>query len=207
VDAGGFAVPGGHGLSQTDVDTRALQRVSTWNVDALHSQLFVSVEHMGFVPLRAKFPKFTGRLEVDQADVMRSAFELEVDAQAVATGHAPQEDFIRSEPWLDAENHPTITFRSTAIESRGGDRLALRGELTFRGVTRPVEIPVEFHGVHADGWGLRAGFTSRFTLHRRDFGITWNRTFDWGTMAGEDLEVALDIELSHADPSLAVQAR
>jgi polyisoprenoid-binding protein YceI len=194
-------------LSQTDVDARALQRVSTWNVDGLHSQFFVSVKHMGFVPLRAKFPKLTGSLEIDQDDLLRSTFAVEVDTRAVVTGHAAQEDFMRSEPWLDAERHPTLTFRSSAIEPRGGDRFALRGDLTLKGVTGPVEIPVEFHGVHADGWGLRAGFTSRFTIDRRDFGITWNRTFDWGVMAGDQLEVALDIELSHADPALAQQAR
>jgi polyisoprenoid-binding protein YceI len=194
-------------LSQTDVDTRALQRVSTWSLDALHSQFFVSVEHMGFVPLRAKFPKLTGRLEIDRDDVLHSTFGVEVDVRTVVTGHAPQEDYIRSEPWLDAENHPTLTFSSSAIEPQGGDGFLLRGELTLKGVTRPVEIPVEFRGVHADGWGLRAGFTSRFTIDRGDFGLTWNRTFEWGVMAAHALDVALDIELSHADPSLAQQAR
>ena len=114
---------------------------------------------------------------------------------------------MRSEPWLDVEHHPTFTFRSTRIGWTGDDRFLLLGDLTLKGVTAPVEFPVEFHGVHADGWGLRAGFTSRFTVDRRDYGITWNRTFDWGVMAGDQLEVALDIELSHADPALAQQAR
>jgi polyisoprenoid-binding protein YceI len=190
-------------VTQPDSDPTALQRASTWNVDALHSQVFVSVRHMGVASLRAKFPKITGKLEVDPANPLRSTFELEADTRAVTTGHPPQEDFMRSENWLDAENHPTLSFRSTSVEPRDGTDYLVRGDLTFRGVTRPVEIPLEFHGVVSDPWGLRAGFTGRFTVNRRDFGIMWTRQFDWGQMAGDDLEVSLDIEVSHPDESLA----
>lgn len=189
--------------TQREVEPQALARVGTWNVDPIHSQVVVSVEHMSFVPLRAKFPRVAGKLEVDRDDPLRSTFELEVDARAVTTGQPAQEDFMRSEPWLDAENHPAFTFRSTAIEPRGGSGYLVKGDLTLKGVTRPVEIPVEFHGVVSDPWGLRAGFTSRFTIDRRDFGLTWNREFDWGVMAGWDLRVELDVELSHPDESLA----
>jgi polyisoprenoid-binding protein YceI len=113
-----------------------------------------------------------------------------------------QEDFMRSENWLDAENHPTLTFKSTGVTAENGG-FVVHGDLTLRGVTRPIQFPIEYHGVVADPWGLRAGFTSSFTVNRRDFGITWNREFDWGLMAGEELEVSLDIELAHADESLA----
>jgi polyisoprenoid-binding protein YceI len=194
-------------VTQTQLDPQGLLQVSTWNVDALHSQFFVSVLHMAFVPLRAKFPRISGRLEIDREDLLRSSFALEVDARSVLTGWPPQEDFMRSEPWLDAENHPTITFRATGIEAQGGNRYLLRGDLTIKGNTRSIEAPVEFHGVHPDGWGLRAGFTSRFSVPRADFGITWNRVFDWGGMAGDDLDVSLDIELAHADESLAVKPK
>jgi polyisoprenoid-binding protein YceI len=176
-------------------------------VDAIHSQLFVSVRHMGVANLRAKFPKIAGKLEVDPDDPLRSTFELEADTRAVTTGHPAQEDFMRSENWLDAENHPTLTFRSTSIEPREGANYLVRGDLTLRGVTRPVAILLEYHGVVSDPWGLRAGFTSRFTVNRRDFGITWSREFDWGPMAGDDLEVSLDIQVAHADESLAQKPR
>jgi len=194
-------------VTQPDSDPQALQRVSTWNVDAFHSQLFVSVRHMGVTNLRAKLPKISGKLEVDAADPLRSRFEFEADTRAVTTGHPPQEDFMRGEHWLDAENHPTLTFRSTAVEPRDGTHYVVRGDLTLRGVTKAIEIPLEFHGVVSDPWGLRAGFTSQVTLNRRDFGITWNREFDWGPMAGDDLEVSLDIELGHADEALAQKPR
>jgi polyisoprenoid-binding protein YceI len=182
-------------------------RPGTWNVDAIHSQFLVSVRHMSLARLRAKFPRLAGRLEIDAAAPLRSSFELEVDARSVTTGHPPQEDFMRSEPWLDAEHHPAITFRGTSIEPRGGSGYAVRGDLTLRGVTREIEIPGEFHGVISDPWGLRSAFVSTFTIDRRDFGIVWNREFDWGLMAGWELEVSLDIELAYPDESLAQKPR
>ncbi len=194
-------------MTQPDSDPRALLRVSTWNVDALHSQVFVSVCHMGVAKLRAKFPRITGKLEVDHDDLLHSSFELEADAGSVTTGHPAQEDFMRSENWLDAENHPRLAFRSTSIETQDGTRYLVHGDLTLRGVTRPVELPLDFHGVVSDSWGLRAGFSSLFTVNRRDFGINWSRDFDWGPMAGDELEVALDIEVAHADESLAQKPR
>lgn len=194
-------------MTQPDSDPSALQRATTWNVDAIHSQLFVGVRHMGVTSLRAKFPKLSGKLEIDADDPLSSSFELEADARAVTTGHPAQEDFMRGEHWLDAENHPTITFRSRSVEPRDGGGYLVRGDLTLRGVTNGVEIPLEFNGVVSDPWGLRAGFTARFTVDRRDFGIEWNREFDWGPMAGDDLEVSLDIELGHADEALAQRPR
>jgi polyisoprenoid-binding protein YceI len=183
--------------------TQAGLRPGTWNVDALHSQVMVSLEHMSVARLRAKFPRLNGRLQIDADEPLGSSLELEIDATSVTTGHAPQEDFMRSEPWLDTEHHPTMTFQSTAIVPAGPNQFLIRGNLTLRGITREIEIPGDFHGVIADSWGLRAGFTSRITIDRRDYGITWNRVFDWGVMAGWEMEIGLDIELAYPDESLA----
>jgi len=109
---------------------------------------------------------------------------------------------MRSQPWLDAEHFPLITFKGGAITPREGG-YALAGDLTLKGVTRRLEIPFDFHGVVSDPWGLRAGFASEFTVDRREFGITWDRIFDWGLMAGHDLTFSLEIELAYPDESLA----
>lgn len=177
-------------------------RPGTWNIDALHSQVLVSVWHFNVANLRAKFPGVSGSLQVDPEDLLRSRLEVLIESASVATGHQRQEEFMRSEPWLDAEHHPQITFVGQAIKPRGGG-FAVRGELTLRGVTRAIEIPFKFHGVVSDPWGLRAGFTSRFSIDRTDFGITWDRVFDWGLMASHELTFELDIELAYPDPSLA----
>ena len=176
--------------------------VGTWTIDALHSQVFVAVWHFNVAHLRAKFPAVSGGLEVDTADPLRSRFEATIEAASVLTGHPRQEEFMRSEAWLDAERHPYIKFAGSGIQPRRGGFTA-RGELTLRGVTREVEIPFDFHPVIHDPWGLRAGVTGELKIDRRDYGINWDRIFSWGLMAAHELTLSLDIELVHADPSLA----
>ena len=177
-------------------------RGGTWKIDALHSQVMVSVQHFNVANLRAKLPRVTGTLEVDPENPLRSTVVVEIEAASITTGHPRQEEFMRSQPWLDAEHFPLITFVGGEITPREGG-YAIGGELTLKGVTRRLEIPFDFHGVVSDPWGLRAGFASEFTVDRREFGITWDRIFDWGLMAGHDLTFSLEIELAYPDGSLA----
>src|SRR5262245_41962432 len=136
-------------MTQPQTQSQPALNAGTWNVDHVHSQIMVSVRHFSVANLRAKFPRVNGGLQVDAENLLRSSFQVEIDARAVTTGHPAQEDFMRSEPWLDAENHPTITFRSSAIEPTDGGFL-IKGDLTLKGVTREIEIPADFHGVVSD---------------------------------------------------------
>ena len=177
-------------------------RSGTWNIDAIHSQVMVSVWHFNVANLRAKLPQLAGSLEVNAENPLRSAFTVEIQAGSITTGHPRQEEFMRSEPWLDAEHHPLISFSGNEIALREGGYVIV-GALTLKGVTRRLELPFDFHGIVSDPWGLRAGFASHFVVDRRDFGISWERTFDWGLMAGHDLTFTLDIELAYPDAALA----
>jgi polyisoprenoid-binding protein YceI len=162
----------------------------------------VSVWHFNVANLRAKLPRITGTLQLDPENASRSTFAVEIDAASITTGHPRQEEFMRSEPWLDAEHFPLITFKGSEITPREGGYTVV-GDLTLKGVTRCIEIPFDFHGVVSDPWGLRAGFASEFAIDRRDFGITWDRIFDWGLMAAHELTFSLEIELAYPDESLA----
>ena len=177
-------------------------RGGTWKIDALHSQIMVSVRHFNVANLRAKLPQVIGTLEIDPENPLRSKFIVEIEAFSITTGHPRQEEFMRSGPWLDAEHFPLITFKGSEISPREGGYTVV-GDLTLKGVSRRVEIPFDFHGVVSDPWGLRAGFASEFTVDRRDYGITWDRVFDWGLMAGHELTFSLQIELAYPDESLA----
>jgi polyisoprenoid-binding protein YceI len=177
-------------------------RGGTWKIDAFHSQVMVSVKHFNVANLTAKLPRVTGTLEVDPENPLRSTVAVEIESGSITTGHPRQEEFMRSQPWLDAEHFPLITFKGSEIAAREGG-YAIVGELTLKGTTRRLDIPFDFHGVVSDPWGLRAGFASEFTVDRREFGITWDRIFDWGLMAGHDLTFSLEIELAYPDASLA----
>ena len=177
-------------------------RAGTWKIDALHSQIGVSVWHFNVANLRAKLPRVTGTLEMNPENPLRSTFLAEIEAASIITGHSRQEEFMRSEPWLDAEHFPLISFRGSEVTLREGG-YTVTGELTLKGVTQRIEIPFDFRGAVSDPWGLRAGLASEFTVDRREFGITWDRIFDWGLMAGHELTISLEIELVYPDESLA----
>jgi polyisoprenoid-binding protein YceI len=162
----------------------------------------VSVRHFNVANLRAKFPQVTGTLELDPENPLLAKLTVEIESASITTGHPRQEEFMRSGPWLDAEHFPLITFKGSEIAPREGGYTVV-GELTLKGVSRRIEIPFDFHGVVSDPWGLRAGFASEFTVDRRDYGITWDRIFDWGLMAGHELTLSLEIELAYPDESLA----
>ena len=123
-------------------------RAGTWKIDALHSQVMVSVWHFNVANLRAKFPRVSGGFELDTGDPFDSAFQVEIEAASVTTGHPRQEEFMRSELWLDAERHPLITFTGTEIEPLRRD-YKIEGDLTLKGVTRRVEIPFDFAALSA----------------------------------------------------------
>jgi polyisoprenoid-binding protein YceI len=162
----------------------------------------VSVWHFNVANLRAKFPRVSGSLELSADDPFHSPFNVEIESASVTTGHPRQEEFMRSEPWLDAERHPLITFSGSEIKPRDGGFTSV-GVLNLKGVARDLQIPFDLHGVVNDPWGLRTGLTSQFAVDRRDFGITWDRIFDWGLMASHELTFTLDVELAFPDESLA----
>jgi polyisoprenoid-binding protein YceI len=190
------------GTIPPDMNEEQSLRAGTWTIDALHSQVMVSLWHFNVANLRAKFPQVSGSLEVNVDDPLHSRFQVEIQAASVNTGHPRQEEFMRSEPWLDSEHFPLISFSGKEIQPRAGG-YTVSGELTLKGVSREIEIPFDFHGVVHDPWGLRAGLTASFSVDRRDFGIDWDRKFDWGLMAGHELTFSLDIELAYPDESLA----
>ena len=106
-------------------------RGRTWKIDALHSQVMVSVRHFNVANLRAKLPRVTGTLELDPENPLRSTFAVEVEAASINSGHPRQEEFMCSEPCLDAEHFPTITFKGSEITPREGGYTVV-GELTLK---------------------------------------------------------------------------
>src|SRR5205085_2781344 len=107
--------------------------------------------------VRGQFKKYRGRLELNPTDFARSRFAGEVDVASVDTGNAQRDEHLRTGDFFDAATHPTIKFESTRIEPRAGgeseNEYVVHGELTIRGVTRPVALDVEFHGISKNPWG------------------------------------------------------
>jgi polyisoprenoid-binding protein YceI len=167
----------------------------SWKIDDVHSGVQFSVKHLVVASLRGHFRRFGGVLALDEADLTRSKVEVSIEAASVDTGNPQRDANLRSAGFLDAEQHPTISFRSTLIE-QAGDGYKIAGDLTIRGITKEVVLDAQLGGFVVDPRGLRrAGFSARASLQRSEFGMVWNQILESGGVAISDrVDLTFDIE-------------
>jgi len=145
----------------------------TWEIDPVHSEVSFVVRHMVVSKVRGRFDRFSGTIVTDE-DLARSSVNVTIDATSINTNEPNRDNHVRSADFLDVENFPNITFRSTAVRSEGGE-FFIDGELTIRGATRPVTLDVEVNGFTPDPYGgTRAGFSASTEIDRQDFGVSYN---------------------------------
>lgn len=168
--------------------------VGTWDIDPVHSDVSFTVRHMMVSKVRGRLGTFSGEI-VTAPEFADSSVTATVDATSVDTGNAQRDGHIRTADFFEVESHPTWSFRSTALRADGGDH-ALDGELTIKGVTRPVTFALEVNGFGPDAYGgTRAGFSATTTVNRSDFGVDIAMPLDGGgVVVSEKVQVALEIE-------------
>ena len=167
----------------------------TWSIDPVHSSIGFGVKHFGVSTFRGSFSGAAGTLVTDDGELRsvegKVRIENLVTEEPQLTGHLQSEDFF------DAANHPEITFESTSVEQVEGDRLRINGDLTIRGVTRPVELDAEIEGAGDDPYGnTRLGISATGAVDRTDWGITWNAPplANGALVVGERVAVTLHVE-------------
>jgi len=170
--------------------------MATWSIDTGHSAIRFGVRHMMFTKTRGRFTRWNGELRLEPANLSESSVEVTIDASSIDTGDAQRDAHLRSADFLDVEKFPSLTFRSRRIEDLGEGKLQVHGDLTIRGVTRPVALETEYAGRVKDPWGNdRAGFTARTSIDRTDFGLRWNVPLETGGLVvGNKVEIELEIE-------------
>lgn len=170
--------------------------VATYDIDPAHSAVEFGVKHLMISTTTGRFRKFKGVVEFDRADPSRSRVEADIEASSIDTDMPQRDDHLRSPDFLDAPNHPTLTFRSRRVEPSGPDAARVVGDLTIRGVTREVALAVEKEGEAKDPWGnQRAAFVATTTFSREAFGLTWNAALETGgVLVGDKVKVTLRIE-------------
>jgi polyisoprenoid-binding protein YceI len=170
--------------------------LSTWKIDPSHSSIGFSVRHMVVSKTRGRFTRWSGQIRFDPDDAKASSVEVSIDPASIDTADAQRDGHLRSADFFDVEKHPTASFRSTRVEDLGGDRYRIIGDLTIRGVTRPVVLEATYEGSGKDPWGgERAGFVASASIDRKDFGLTWNTTLETGgLLVGDKVELTLEIE-------------
>jgi polyisoprenoid-binding protein YceI len=171
--------------------------IQKWAFDVVHSSINFTVRHMVVSKVRGRFEKFDGTLAMDEKDPSGGRVEVVIDAASIATGVDQRDGHLRSADFFDVEHFPTITFKSTRVEKAGAGALKVAGDLTMHGVTRPVVLDVDYAGSANDPWGgVRAGFSARASLDRKDFGLTYNQLLETGSVVvGETVEIAIEAEM------------
>ena len=166
----------------------------TWDIDASHSDVSFTVRHMMVSKVRGRFGAFSGEI-VTGEDLSSSSVTATIDASSIDTNNEQRDGHIRSADFFDVENHPQWTFRSTGVRVDGED-LAVDGELTIKGVTRPVTLALEINGFGPDAWGgTRAGFSASTTIDRNDFGVDIKMPLDGsGVVVSDKVQITLEIE-------------
>ena len=171
----------------------------TWTIDPSHTRLGFVARHAMVTKVRGSFDDVAGTLVINAANPTASTAEVTVALASVNTGSADRDGHLRSPDFFDVENHTWMTFMSTGVKQDGDDFVML-GDLTIKGVTRPVELELEPNGVATDPFGnVRAGFEGETEISRKDFGLTWNVAVEGGgVLVGEKVKIVLDVQLVKA---------
>ncbi|MEW5850282.1 MAG: YceI family protein [Myxococcota bacterium] len=167
---------------------------STWELDASHSQVGFGVKHLMVSTTKGNFKKFSGTLTLDDKDVTKSNVVVDIDTASVDTDEPKRDEHLRSPDFFQSDKFPKMSFKSTKVEKQG-EALLVTGDLTIRGVTKPVVLKVEGFGPEVkDPWGnTRRGAVATTQIKRSDFGLTWNKSLETGGVVVGD-EVAINIE-------------
>jgi len=166
----------------------------TWNADPVHSELAFKVRHTGVGKAGGTLDLTSAVLTFGPQGIADGSVVVTVDAKSVETKNEQRNDHVRSDDFLDVANHPTIDFRSTGVRNFDGETFDLDGELTIRGVTKPVTLKAEFIGAIVDAYGNdRVGFAATGSINRKDFGVKFSPVFGVSNAVVSD-KVDLTIE-------------
>ena len=167
-----------------------------WEIDSSHSSLQFSVRHLVIARVRGSFSRWSGTINVPDGDFSKATVNVTIDASSIDTGVADRDGHLRSPDFFDVVQHPELRFVGKRVLSRSEAEIDVVGELTLKGITREVVLRVEQHGQAKDPWGnLRAAFTAKTSIDRKDFGLTWNQVLETGgVMVGDRVEIEADIE-------------
>jgi polyisoprenoid-binding protein YceI len=175
-----------------------LPAAGTWTIDPGHAEVGFVGRHFGLTKVRGRFTDVEGSVTVgerpDSSDV-----KVVIGMASVSSGDTARDDHLRSEDFFDVVNHPQATFRSTGVVTTGAEG-RITGDLTIKGITRPVTLAAEYVGHATDPWGAdRAVFSAAATINREDWDLTWNMVLEaGGLLVSKEIRLEIEVELVRA---------
>ena len=171
--------------------------MAQWTFDAAHTGISFTARHMMVTTVRGSFNTFSGTLDFDPANPGAAQVEANIEVASIATGVEDRDNHLRSGDFFDVENFPTMTFKSTSVDVKNDTVATVTGDLTIRGVTKPVTLDVEYLGLQQNPFTSTEtiGFEASTKINREDFGLTWNQPLaSGGVLVSKEIKIALDVQ-------------
>ena len=171
--------------------------MATWTIDKAHSEVGFKVKHLVISTVSGKFTEFEGKLEGDSNDFENAKISFSADINSINTGNEQRDGHLKSADFFDAANHPKLSFVSTSIKHVDGSDYKVTGDLTIRGVVKPITLNVEFGGTQTDFYGQTvAGFEISGKINRQDFGLKWSAVTEaGGVVVSDEVKLVINAEL------------
>ncbi len=165
-----------------------------WNLDTTHSEITFKVRHMMISNVKGAFNTFTAEVEAEDDTFKNAKVSATIQTDSIDTNNADRDTHLKSADFFNVEQNPTITFESDSLADD------VTGHLTINGVTKPVQLEVEFGGINQDPWGnTKAGFTFEGKIKRSDFGLNWNAALETGgVLVSDEVKIAGELQFVKA---------
>lgn len=166
-----------------------------WTIDSAHSEIGFKVKHMMFTNVKGHFNDYSVAIDFND-DLKGANLQFEAKINSITTNNADRDNHLKSPDFFDMDQYPTLDFKSTKIEGNGND-YEITGDLTIKGITKPVKLNAEFSGLMTDPWGnTKVGLNIDGKINRKDFGLTYNAALETGgVLVGEDVNLNAEIQL------------
>jgi len=176
--------------------TTVTASADTYTIDRSHSSVGFAVTHLGLGKVKGEFRDFAGTIDYVPGDISKSRVEATIMVPSIDTRDSARDVHLRSGDFFAADSFPTMTFKSTKVTEKSKGKLEIVGDLTLRGVTRPVTLDAELVGAMNDPWGnKRVSFSARTKIDRMDYGVKWNKLLDaGGFVVGHDVDIQIEVE-------------
>ncbi len=169
-------------------------------VDPTHSSIGFQAKHMMISKVKGHFDRFNSELDINPEDLSGGSIQFEVEIASINTNNEDRDNHLRSADFFDAETHPTMKFVATDIKKIDDDEYKITGDLSIRGVTKPVTFDAEYNGKGTNPWGVEVvAFEADGKINRKDFGLNWNSALETGgVLVSDDIKIHIEIEANPA---------